>query len=204
MNIEKLSSAAAKLGNFFRAVRKIIFIVCIVMVAALAILSVVNLVNPNAVIGEGLNSVDLGPVTFVLNPSHTPTNGSILGYAWVYALLALVSAAVIYTALGYICKILEPMAQGLPFRNDISLHVKKLGYSCLALGIAQNIGRIVETISAMRVFGLERLADSSYLQSITYNIEIELGFILVFFILLLMSRVFEYGAELQKLSDETV
>ena len=42
------------------------------------------------------------------------------------------------------------------------------------------------------------------IRSVTVNYTFDLGFVIVFFVLLLMSYIFSYGAQLQQLSDETL
>jgi len=204
MNIEKLARTAGKLDVLFRVLRKIMFICAIALVCVMCVLTIVNFINPEAKIGEDFNLVDIGPVTFELAEELEPDNRTILIYAWIYTALGLAAAAVVYISLGLVRKILEPMAHGLPFHRDTASHIKKLGFCCLALGIAQNIGGVVEAVTAMNTFDLNNLIDSGTIHSITLNVQFDLTFIVVFFILLLLSYVFAYGSELQQLSDETV
>lgn len=204
MNIDKLSSTARKLGKFFKILQKIVLVCAIVMLSVLLVLTIANAVNPNAVIGTQLNSVDIGGVTLVLAEELTPDNNSILAYVWVYAALGIVSAAVVWIALGYIRKILSPMGEGSPFHPETARYIKKLAILSLALGIAQNIGGAVSTLAALKFFGLDKLVENGVITSVSANFTLELGFIVVFFILLLMSYIFSYGAELQQLSDETL
>ncbi len=204
MNIDKLSSTARKLGKFFKILQKIVLVCAIVMLSVLLVLTIANAVNPNTVIGTQLNSVDIGGVTLVLAEELTPDNNSILAYVWVYAALGIVSVAVVWLALGYIRKILSPMGEGRPFHPDTAHYIKKLAILSLVLGIAQNIGGAVSTLAALKSFGLDKLVENGVITSVSANFTLELGFIVVFFILLLMSYIFSYGAELQQLSDETL
>ena len=74
----------------------------------------------------------------------------------------------------------------------------------LVLGVVQNIAGAVETTNAVRHFGLDRLVAGGQIRSVTANYTFDLSFLVVFFVLLLMSYIFRYGAELQQLSDETL
>ena len=204
MELKKLSSTAGKLNVFFKVLQKIIVITMIVTVCVLAVLTVANFVDPDTVIGTGLNVVDIGPISIELAEEHTPGNSRILAYAWIYAGLGTLCATVIWLALADIRKILAPMAEGMPFHPDTSRYLKKLAVLSLILGIAQNVGGAVEAVSALRSFGLDKLLESGAIRSVTVNYTLELGFIIVFFILLLMSYIFAYGAQLQQLSDETL
>ncbi|MBQ8263621.1 MAG: DUF2975 domain-containing protein, partial [Clostridia bacterium] len=204
MNIEKLSTTARRLGIFFKVLQKIVCVCAIVMLCVLAALSIANAVNPNTVIGTGLNSVNIGYLNIVLTPENTPSNAAILRYSWIIGIIGAVCAAAIYVALGYIRKILSPMAEGQPFHPDTAKYIKKLAFISLIIGIAQNIGTFAETASALDAFSLDSLVNIGVIESITVNFTLELGFIIVFFVLLLMSYIFSYGAQLQQLSDETL
>ena len=204
MNLEKLSATAKKLSLFFKVVQKIIGITTIVMLCVLTALTIANVIDPNTVIGTDLNVLDLGPVTIELAEEHTPDNGAILGYAWIYGLLWAFCAAALCLGLGYLRRILAPMAEGNPFHSDTARYLKKLAWLSLVLGVAQNVGAAAEAAAALRSFDLQQLVENSAIRSVTVNYTFEFGFIVLFFLLLLMSYLFSYGAELQKLSDETL
>jgi len=204
MDIEKLSSTAKKLGTFFRVLQKIIGICAIVMLCVLLVLTVANAINPDITIGTELNSVNIGYLTIVVAPEHTPSNGAILTFTWIIAVLGAICAAVICLGIGYIRRILSPMAEGKPFHPDTAKYIKKLAILSLILGILRNLGLFAETVSSLWAFGLNELLGSGAIQSVSVNFTVELGFIIVFFLLLLMSYIFSYGAQLQQLSDETL
>ena len=63
MNKEKMMKTARSLDTFFKVIRRIIAVSMIVAVCVIAVLTVVSWINPNAVIGEGFEKVDLGPLT---------------------------------------------------------------------------------------------------------------------------------------------
>ena len=204
MNKEKMMKTARSLDTFFKVIRRIIAVSMIVAVCVIAVLTVVNWINPDAVIGEGFASVDLGPLTIELAPEYAPDNHTILLYSWIYIALGAICAAVIYYALGQIRQILRPMMQGDPFHASVSESIRRIGYVCLVLGVAQNVAGAVETVNVIRNFGLDRLVSGGQIVSVTANFSVDLTFLLVFFLLMLTSYIFRYGAELQKLSDETL
>ena len=49
-----------------------------------------------------------------------------------------------------------------------------------------------------------KAADGMFVKHITVNYTFDAGFLVVFAILMLVAWIFAYGAELQKLSDETL
>lgn len=204
MNLDKLSTTARRLSVFFRVMQRILGISMIVILCVLAVLTIANHVNPSTVIGTELNVLDIGPITIELAEEHTPSNAAILRYAWAYAALGAAAAFGICLALAWVRRILAPMAQGQPFHPDTARYLKKLAWLSLALGVLYNIWQAVEAAVALRSFGLDKLMESGVIRSVTVNYTLEAGFLVIFFVLLLMSYLFSYGAELQKLSDETL
>ena len=204
MEQTKMIKTAEKLDAFFKLMEKVTVIAAIVMVGVMVVLTAVNAMDPDAVIGEDFHLVDLGPITIELAEAYAPDNGTVLRYAWIYVALGLAAAAVIRYAFGQIRKVLQPMKEGDPFRPEVSDHIRRLGYVALVLGVVQNIAGAVETTNAVRHFGLDRLVAGGQIRSVTANYTFDLSFLVVFFVLLLMSYIFRYGAELQQLSDETL
>ncbi len=204
MNKSKLIGTAKKLDVFFKVIQRTMIISMIVVICVMAVLTVVNAVNPDAVIGEDFEVVDLGPVTIELAKEYAPDNSDILAYAWIFTALAAASAGLIYYAFSLVRKILLPMTQGDPFHPDVSVNIRKISWVSIAMGILNNVASVIETNNAIANFSLNRLVDGGQIVSITANYQLDLNFLIVFFILLLMSYIFRYGAELQRFSDETL
>ena len=202
--MEKLMQLSKKLDTLFRILQKTATIAMGVALLVLLVLTVVNLAAPDAVIGEDFCSVDLGPVTLELVEELAPDNGTILLYAWLSVLLGVAAAVILCRAFGLIRRILQPMTEGRPFDAGTAQNIRKLSYAALLLGLVQNIGSLLTTAAAVRIYRLTELADLGAVRSVTANFHVELGFVIVFFVLLLISHVFRYGAELQQLSDETL
>ena len=111
MNIEKLSTTARRLGIFFKVLQKIVCVCAIVMLCLLAALSIANAVNPNNVIGTGLNSVNIGYLNIVLTPENTPSNAAILRYSWIIGIIgAAIPLFLLYFALFSVYHTLKPNA----------------------------------------------------------------------------------------------
>lgn len=200
----KMIKTAEKLDKFFKVMQRVTAISMVVVVCVMAVLTVVNITNPAAVIGEDFERVDLGPVTIELAEEYAPDNHTILRYAWIYVALGVVSAAVIWYAFGQARRILRPMKEGDPFRADVCEAIRRIGYVTIVLGVVQNVAGVIETHNAIRHFGLDRLVQGGQIRSVTANYTVDLSFLVAFFVLLLISYIFRYGAELQRLSDETL
>jgi len=204
MNHERMIEAAKRLDTFFKVMQRVAVISMVVVICVMALLTVVSIVDPDAVIGEDFEKVDLGPVTIELAEEYAPDNRAVLTYAWIYVVLGIVSAAVIWYAFGQVRRILQPMKEGDPFRSEVCEAIRRIGYVTIALGVVQNIAGVIETYNAIRHFGLDRLVQGGQIRSVTANYTVDLSFLIVFSVFLLLSYIFHYGAELQRLSDETL
>ena len=67
-----------------------------------------------------------------------------------------------------------------------------------------NVGKAVETSMALHYFNIDALSAVGEIRSVTVSYTFDISFVIVFFLLLLVSYIFRYGAELQQLSDETL
>ena len=206
--MDKLMKIAKRLDTFFKVLQKIIKITMIVMVCVLGVLTVANVVNPNAIIANGFYSVDIGPITIKLAESYSPEdNNMVLAYAWIVVVLAAIAVIAVYYAFGQVRKILQPMSEGSPFHPTVSKNIRKVAYVSIIMGIVANVVSFIETLNVIEMIEklnlVEYIKDGS-IQSITANFNIDMTFLIVFFLLLLMSYIFRYGEELQQQVDETL
>lgn len=202
--MNKLINMSKKLDTLFKILQRITAIGILVAILVVLVLTVANAINPNAVIGENFNIVDIGPITMELAEELAPDNRAILTYTWVMIAVGAVCAAGIYYALGLVRKILQPMMEGKPFDATVGQNIRKIGFVTLFLGIMQNVGTLIETIGAVKTFQLIDLNADAAVRSVTVNYSFDLTFLIVFFVLLLIAHIFNYGTELQQLSDETL
>lgn len=106
--------------------------------------------------------------------------------------------------LGIVQGILSPMSEGKPFDSRVSDSLRKLSFITLITGFigqSANMGLTALELSNVR---LDTLFNSARVANHTVTMEMDMGFLLVFGVLYLMSYVFRYGEELQALSDETL
>ena len=203
MDQAKVMKWSKRFCGYIKMLRKVIVVGIIVVIAVLGAITVANAINPSAVIGEGFNNIEVGPLTFEVAEEFAPDNGAVLVYAWIYGALGAVAGILLYMALGFVRSILVPMTEGLPFHEDAAKNIRRLGWMSLALGTVKNIGGFVESTFALTHFGIDNLVGGA-VKHVTVNYSIDLSCVVVFLILLLLSYVFAYGAQLQKLSDETL
>ncbi len=200
MEKEKMVRTAKALDTVFRILKIIVIICAIVGVAVLGIVTVVDLISSDSVIVM----VDIGPFTFKLAEEAAPDNGAVLIYVWLMMAAAVAVIAVVCYAIGIIRKILAPMTEGNPFDPTVGKDIRRLAFACLAIGLIKNIMSAAEVFCALNIYDLNALLQNSRIQSVTAAFRCDLSYVAVFFVLLLMSHIFHYGAELQRLSDETL
>lgn len=204
MENKKMIGTAQKLDVLFKILQVIIVVgliaSCIIMIA----LTVVNRINPDVLSGAVNYSFTMGPASVELTPEQTPDFATVLPLGWVAFALSGTAALAVWFCLKYIRDILKPMKQGNPFHSEVVKDFKKLAWVVMITGIVRNIVNWVGTGVAVAQWNLAELANVAGIQSVQVNVDFEFGFLVVFFGLLLMSYIFEYGTSLQQLSDETL
>lgn len=204
MENKKMISTAQKLDKVFKILQIVIIGCLIASIIVISALTIINWLNPNAVIEASSTNVGLGPISIDVSSKYAPDNNGILIYSWIALVLSSTSGIAVWFFLKYIRNILEPMKQGNPFHSDAVKNFKKLAWVVLAMGIIRNIVNFVATTTIITQWHLSELSQVEGIEKVQVHVDLELGFLLVFFVLLLMSYIFEYGTSLQQLSDETL
>lgn len=126
----------------------------------------------------------------------------------IYALLALLIAAVICFIIYYASKlarnILSPMKEGRPFESEVAANLKKTAMVVLVGGAAAEILGIVERVLITKAYPFEQIFSSAAISKIEYVFTIDFGFVLIACVILFLSYIFTYGQTLQRESDETL
>ena len=91
-----------------------------------------------------------------------------------------------------------------PFDSIVSTNLKKLARLSINLGILANIIMLSEQILTVFVYDLPSLLLSEKISHVSGMFEVDLTFLIYWAIFTLLSYVFSYGEQLQKLSDETL
>lgn len=207
MNLDKMKKMAEGLEKFAGVLQKIIVVCMIAAVCVVAVLTVANIIKPDIPIGEVQNTVDVGHITIELEAEAQPENGEILTLAWIAIALDAVYVVGIWYILKIFRRILLPMKEGSPFSDTVGGDIRKSGWAVLVMGVIANLVTMLEALAEFMQIApkLEEGALGSYIiRSVTFNYTFDIGFLVIFAILMLVAWIFEYGAELQKLSDETL
>lgn len=100
--------------------------------------------------------------------------------------------------------ILAPMKEGLPFDEKIEGHLRKLGWLIIAGGVISQVSGVVLRGNFLPGYDLGALFLSDKITHVTTGYSVDGTFLIYALVVFLLSYVFRYGAELQKLSDETL
>ncbi len=204
MKSEKMIKTAKALDKVFRVLRIIIAVCAVSFVVIFGVFTVIYVVNPDAAGFSTDTSVVLGALTLDFAEGVVPSNADILIHGWTEIVPIGVFVFLIWYALGIFRKILKPMTEGNPFSPAVSREIRKLAFVSLIIGVLQSVVSYIQAVNAIHIFELSSLFNSSQIQSVTAYFEFDVSWVIVFFVLLLVSYIFNYGEELQKLSDETL
>lgn len=201
MNQKRLIDTAKKLDRLLKVIQIVNCAALVIAMFGVLILSIVYWTNPENVNVQEEITVSMGEFSMEIANMEM---GIDLDYAWGNCALFAVLLIALCAGFHYVRKIMVPMMEGNPFDSSISEYLKKLSLITLVYGIVGNIGSSLMTYMKMNHYQLEQLADGQKILAVTPEYGWELGFVVVFFVFLLASYIFRYGAELQQLSDETL
>ena len=203
--MNNLSNTAKKLDKVFEIAR--------IVLGALAIASAVFIVliglgyvlgwDPEF-LGTGFTSFEIGFLELEAAPGFGPDPWLVLGHT---AFTLAVSTLLLLDGrrgIGYIRSILKPMTEEKPFDNSVSLNLRRLAKLSIRIGVLWNIIALSEAIVMIFVYDLPGLLLSEKILHVGGMFSVDLTFLVYWAILLLLSYVFQYGEQLQQLSDETL
>lgn len=202
MNQERLIGTAKRLDKILKVVQIVNIVGGVLVIFGFLILNIAYLVN-----SENVNTADIIKFStgeFSLELATGAEMGIDLAYGWVNCVWTVALLAILWIGFRYVRKIMVPMMEGNPFDRSISDYLKKLSFLTLVYGIIGNMGAAMIISMKMNHYQLQRLVDGKNILAIIPEYRLELGFLIVFFVFLLASYIFKYGAELQQLSDETL
>lgn len=203
--MKKLSTTAKtldKILNIVYAVFGALAIAAIVVVAMVGIFYALGLETESLL--TSFASFDIGFLEIEVAQECIPDAGIVLMQA---VILLSGSCMVIYLCrkgIVYIRQILKPMAEEKPFDSIVSTNLRKLANLSIYIGIMCNVVLLIEQFIMVYAYDLRSLLLSNNIPVVDFNFEIDLNFLLSWGILMLLSYVFQYGEQLQQLSDETV
>lgn len=159
---------------------------------------------PMSAFEGGKETLSFGPVTI------TRITDGVLAPEWVrlevfeVVLLAGVGLLVGYLVLRVLERILKPMSQGQPFSDNVSADIKKLAWISLIGGFVLEVAKIVGIALSFGGQDLMAYFNPAMVSTVELEYTFDTWFVWLFALLMLMSYVFDYGRQLQQLSDETL
>lgn len=203
--MKEMKKTAGILEKVFRVLGIMLNVALIACIVSLGILAAGLVFDLKAEqIGTFSRSVELGFVELRFAEAYIPDQQAVLLSAGIEVLITLVCLWAARIAVRCVMEILQPMTQGEPFGGIVSEKLNRLATLSLVLGIgAEGLRMIEQAVTANRM-NLQSLLMSEKIAGVSLNYEMDLTFLLVFAALKLLSYVFRYGEELQKLSDETL
>ena len=101
-------------------------------------------------------------------------------------------------------KILKPMKEGLPFDESISKNLRNLGILILIGGGIWSITKVIVDTTTFKYYQISELFRPEMITKVELSVSLDTTFLVIDAVIFLLSYIFQYGAELQKLSDETL
>ena len=175
------------------------FLVCTALIAVAYVLKL----DPE-MIGVGYEKFDIGFLELTVAEAYAPDKWLVLLHT---AIILAVSSRLCYDGrrgVGYIREILQPMKEEKPFTGIVSTNLKKLARLSINLGILGNVIILADQIISVFAYDLPGLLIGEKITHVGGLFEVDLGFIVFWAALTLLSYVFAYGEQLQQLDDETL
>lgn len=203
--MKKLSTTAKTLDKILQIVHAVfgaMAIAAIVVVAMIGVSYALNWETESLI--NSFASFDFGFLEIELAQDFIPDAGIVLMQA---VIILCGGCGVIYLGqkgIVYIHQILKPMAEEKPFDSIVSTNLRKLAKLSIFVGILSNIVLLAEQFILVFSYDLRGLLLSDKIHAVEFNFDFDLSFLLTWGILMLLSYVFQYGEQLQQLSDETL
>lgn len=201
--MNKLQKTAKGLDTLFKFAYRISMVGIVISCIAIAIMWLLYLGDPD-ILDLLQTDLNFGMIKFTLADSVEPANHFGFLYLALGSIISIADVIVFCMIFHAIRGILAPLKEGRPFHDDIVHYLKKLGWLTIVGGIITNLGTLVISGNLLPAYNLGELFLSDKITRVSTSYSFSLTFILYAVILFLLSWIFEYGGELQQLSDETL
>lgn len=195
--MKKIKQSANLLYKFFNVFFWLTILATCVLVVASIVLLILN-IPPE--------TLEIGIITFDLNTDAVNFNDFKLKFLMITQMLSAIVSCVFAV---FICKklkdILRPIKNGEPFMDSACKNVRKLGNIMLIFGIASAIAQIVSTIALGIFMGdYGYIFTNDYILSCSIINKYDINWVIGALFMYLIAYIFDYGKQLQELSDETL
>lgn len=195
-----------KIANTLDSVAKIIFYINIgaaILFLVIWIIIFGEVLKDQNALREYL-VLTLGSVKLGIVPKQAPsvTYTSVRFFAGTF-MVFLVTFFILY-GVKIARKILKPMKEGLPFDESISKNLRNLGILTLIGGGLWSATKLIIDTTTFKAYHISELFRPEIVTSVELSASLDTTFLVIAAVFFLLSYIFQYGAELQKLSDETL
>lgn len=149
-------------------------------------------------------SMDLDFIKIHLSKDYRPAANVMKAYLAIGLVSAAVAFVMISVCCGHLRKILAPMMEGRPFDASVPGELRKAAWVVLACGVVVELLGMAERLLATYAYPMDAMLSSAAIADWEVLFTLDGTFILMFFVMMLLSYVFSYGVQLQKESDETL
>lgn len=158
--------------------------------------------NQNA-LGENL-ILTLGSVKVGILPEQAPSVTYTNMRFFIGTLVMFSITIFVLYGMKIVREILKPMKEGLPFDESISKNLRNLGTMTLIGGGIWSITKVIVDTTTFRYYQISELFRPEMITKVELSVSLDTTFLVIAAVIFLLSYIFQYGAELQKLSDETL
>ena len=176
--------------------------VCVSLVLIATVEKITELVNQS----EGYVTVTSGILKMRLkNPAFT--TGDIRAFLITVVVITVAVSIMALLTVNILKGIISGMKEGHPFSQDMPARIRRLAYMIFAYAAALPLLQFISSYFIFRLIDVQKILSESPLVG---KVEVSLDFgisvlaVLLGFVVILLSLVFEYGSLLQRESDETL
>ena len=194
MNINKTLKITQKIIRFFKVLLVLSIVVC-----TLLILYSGNIDTTQT----AATSINLGAIELNLRQTF---QDSVLSPALLFITLFIMISLLIlwYLMLSKLDIIIANAISGQIFSPTSGRSLKMISVYVIIEGVINLIARFISSNTISKyIFNLE-LFNTDIVSSVTVKTDYDISFLITAFIIFILARIFAYGEELQKLSDETL
>ena len=173
----------------------------VILLFGIVILSDISL-DPEAV--RKYTMLAFGGIKIGITPEYAPSAFFSNATIFMGLLMGMIMNVGMFFATKIIRKTLQPMKEGLPFDVSVSKNMRHLGTLILIGGGSVSVIEVVHSWIVYNGYQVSELFRPERVDEVELTLKMDWKFLAVAAVVFLMSYIFQYGTELQKLSDETL
>ena len=173
-------------------------------VFVLIIFAVLVLIFGDKMFAAGSMTLELGHVKLYLAEQYQGVTPAIKAVSIIGLTAGSVMCAFARVILMRVRSILAPMKEGRPFEENIPADMRRIAWLSLGSGLLTQLVAVAGHVCFAKAFPLDQIVSPEAVTKIEYINMMDLSFVWVFFIILFLSYIFQYGQALQRDADETL